>query len=74
MNFSRIVISITTILVKTYQKALSPFLGTNCRFTPTCSEYALECVKKYPLYKAIFKIFYRIIRCHPFHPGGHDPS
>ncbi len=44
-----------------------------CRFYPTCSEYALECLSLFSLPKAIFKTFLRIARCNPLHPGGYDP-
>lgn len=60
-------------LIKFYQYAISPLLGANCRFTPTCSQYAVEAFDKLPLYKAAYKVLFRLLKCHPFHPGGHDP-
>jgi putative membrane protein insertion efficiency factor len=48
-------------------------LGTNCRFHPTCSAYALEAVEKYGALKGGYLSVRRIIKCHPFHPGGFDP-
>jgi hypothetical protein len=56
-------------LIKLYKIFLSPFLGTNCRFLPTCSEYADEAIKKHGLVKGNWLAFKRICRCHPF--GGH---
>ncbi len=44
-----------------------------CRFTPTCSEYAIEAFQKKGLFKALWMTAMRILRCHPFHPGGYDP-
>lgn len=60
-------------LIRFYQLTLSPWLGPRCRFTPSCSEYALSAIEHLPLYKALPKILIRLSKCHPFHPGGHDP-
>ncbi len=57
-----------------YKKLISPFLGQNCRFYPSCSQYAIDCLKHYSLGKAIVKSIGRILRCHPFHKGGYDPA
>jgi putative membrane protein insertion efficiency factor len=59
--------------VRLYQLALSPLLGRHCRFTPTCSEYFIQSVKKYGAVRGSFRGVLRICRCHPFHPGGYDP-
>lgn len=57
-----------------YRKYISPFLGQGkCRFTPTCSQYAVESYKKYNFFKATFMTIWRILRCNPFNKGGHDP-
>ena len=56
-----------------YQKLISPFLGQNCRFYPTCSEYSKICFQKFSWYKALYLSLKRVVKCHPFHPGGHDP-
>jgi putative membrane protein insertion efficiency factor len=61
------------LIIKFYKKAISPFLGSNCRFYPTCSSYAYEAIKKYGILKGIFFGSKRLLKCHPFHPGGHDP-
>jgi len=59
--------------VRLYQIILSPVLGRQCRFTPTCSEYFILAVKKYGALRGAFRGVLRICRCHPFHPGGYDP-
>ena len=60
-------------LIRVYQVALSPYFGSQCRFTPTCSEYAKEAVKHHGALKGSWLAIRRIGRCHPYHPGGHDP-
>ncbi len=67
---------ISTIIIfpiRLYQYAISPLLGSNCRFYPSCSAYAIEAIEKLPLYKSIPKVIWRILRCHPFSAGGNDP-
>mgnify|MGYP001200726986 CR=1 FL=1 len=59
--------------IKFYQIAISPFLGTNCRFVPTCSEYCQECFRNFGFCKAIYLCFSRIIKCHPLGSHGYDP-
>ncbi|PIZ05065.1 MAG: membrane protein insertion efficiency factor YidD [Gammaproteobacteria bacterium CG_4_10_14_0_8_um_filter_38_16] len=61
------------ILIQGYRKCISPFLGSHCRFYPSCSQYAQEALTVFPLHKAFFLIGRRILRCHPFNPGGFDP-
>lgn len=61
------------IFIKGYRKYISPLLGANCRFTPTCSEYAIQAYEKYNFFKATFLVIWRILRCNPFCKGGHDP-
>lgn len=60
-------------LLKFYKLFISPFLGNNCRFTPSCSNYATQCFEKYPIPRASVLSFKRICKCHPFHEGGDDP-
>jgi putative membrane protein insertion efficiency factor len=60
-------------LVRFYQRAISPLLGSQCRFAPTCSQYMIEAIEKYGPVRGVFKGTMRICRCHPFHPGGYDP-
>jgi putative membrane protein insertion efficiency factor len=60
-------------VIRVYQIALSPYFGNQCRFYPTCSEYAKEAVAKHGALKGAWLAMRRIGRCHPYHPGGHDP-
>ena len=60
-------------LIRGYQLAISPWLGRNCRFHPTCSQYTLEAIERYGALKGLWLGLRRVLRCHPFHPGGHDP-
>ena len=60
-------------LLRTYQYAISPFLGRRCRYYPSCSEYAVEAVEKYGVIKGGWLGVKRVCRCHPWHPGGYDP-
>jgi len=59
-------------LITLYQMTLSRLLGPRCRFYPSCSQYAKECLQKYPLLSAVKKTGKRLVRCHPLHPGGID--
>jgi len=60
-------------LIRAYQVTLSPFLGPACRFYPSCSEYAYQAVMRHGPLKGLHLAVKRILRCHPFHPGGVDP-
>jgi len=60
-------------LIRIYQKIISPWTPKSCRFYPTCSEYSKQAIKKYGAFKGGWMGFKRIIRCHPFNPGGYDP-
>ncbi|MFZ2198731.1 MAG: membrane protein insertion efficiency factor YidD [Thermodesulfovibrionales bacterium] len=60
-------------IIKTYKYAFSPLLPSGCRFIPTCSEYSMEAINRYGALKGTFLSVRRILRCHPFHPGGFDP-
>ena len=61
------------ILIRAYQICISPLLGKNCRFTPTCSAYALEAIQKYGPGKGLLLSIKRVLKCNPFHEGGYDP-
>ncbi|BAD42320.1 MAG: membrane protein insertion efficiency factor YidD [Bacillota bacterium] len=62
------------LLVRFYQRYLSPLKGgPTCRFTPSCSQYAYEALAKYGAIKGTWLAVRRVLRCHPFHPGGYDP-
>jgi uncharacterized protein len=60
-------------LLKFYKAAISPWLPPSCRFVPTCSEYALEAIQRYGPLRGSAMGLRRVLRCHPFHPGGYDP-
>lgn len=60
-------------LIRFYQTAISPMLPPRCRFVPTCSQYALEAVRKHGAIKGIFLAVKRIVRCHPWGGSGCDP-
>lgn len=59
--------------IRLYQKYISPLKPPSCRFYPTCSQYALEALSKYGAIKGSFMAIKRILKCHPFNPGGYDP-
>ncbi|WP_422880293.1 membrane protein insertion efficiency factor YidD [Moorella sulfitireducens] len=61
------------LFIRLYQIFLSPFLGNNCRFYPSCSQYAVEAITKYGILKGSIISLKRLARCHPWHPGGYDP-
>lgn len=61
------------ILIKGYRLFISPLKPPTCRFVPTCSEYALQAIEKYGTIRGGIMAIRRILRCHPFHPGGYDP-
>jgi putative membrane protein insertion efficiency factor len=60
-------------MVRLYQIFLSPLIGQQCRFHPTCSRYFIQAVQKYGAVRGSLKGVWRICRCHPFNPGGYDP-
>ncbi len=60
-------------LIQAYRRLVSPLLPPTCRFTPTCSQYALTAVERFGPLQGSWLALRRIIRCHPLHPGGYDP-
>ena len=60
-------------LLRFYKRWLSPLLGPRCRFHPTCSEYAMQSIARFGVLKGGWLAARRVLRCHPLHPGGHDP-
>lgn len=60
-------------VIRGYQRWISRFLPPSCRFTPSCSEYALEAIERHGIARGSWFALLRILRCHPFHPGGYDP-
>ncbi|MBE6404139.1 MAG: membrane protein insertion efficiency factor YidD [Lentisphaeria bacterium] len=61
------------LLIRVYQLTLSPFIGQCCRFTPSCSRYATEALKRHGFWYGSILTIYRLIRCQPFCKGGYDP-
>lgn len=61
------------MLIRFYQRAISPYLGNNCRFRPTCSQYACEALETHGFWKGWALATWRLLRCHPFARGGWDP-
>ena len=62
------------LLIRVYMKCISPIIGDGkCRFYPTCSHYSYEAIEKYGVIKGTALGIKRILKCHPFHPGGYDP-
>ncbi|WP_084631331.1 membrane protein insertion efficiency factor YidD [Ferrimonas senticii] len=59
--------------VRCYQRWISPLLGPNCRFSPTCSQYSVEAISRHGVLYGCWLTIARIIRCHPLNEGGHDP-
>jgi putative membrane protein insertion efficiency factor len=61
------------LLVKAYRLLLSPWLGSSCRFTPTCSAYSLQALQEYGAVHGTYLTLHRLVRCQPWCDGGHDP-
>lgn len=61
------------LLIRFYQVAISPHLGKNCRFVPTCSQYAYIAITRFGAIKGTYLTMRRLLKCHPFHAGGFDP-
>lgn len=60
-------------LIRGYRLLISPLFPPSCRFQPTCSQYAMQAVERFGVLKGSWLSVMRIMRCHPFHPGGYDP-
>lgn len=60
-------------LIRFYKRAISPYLPQSCRFTPTCSEYAVQAIERYGALKGLWLSIWRVLRCNPFGKGGYDP-
>ncbi len=62
------------LAIRLYQILVSPLLGPSCRFEPSCSCYAAECLRRFGFIRGAYLALRRVLRCHPFHPGGYDPA
>ncbi|GAB6934951.1 MAG: membrane protein insertion efficiency factor YidD [Bacillota bacterium] len=71
---SAVVVKAATLaLIRAYRRWISPLKPPVCRFYPSCSAYAYEAVAKYGVRRGLALAFRRVMKCHPFHPGGYDP-
>jgi putative membrane protein insertion efficiency factor len=73
VNIRRIPERCLRTLIRGYQLTLSPYIGNQCRFHPTCSHYASDAIARYGAVRGIWLTVRRLLRCHPFNPGGFDP-
>lgn len=64
---------IIILIIRGYQRFISPLLPPTCRFYPTCSTYFIQALEKYGLFKGSYLGIRRLLKCHPFHEGGYDP-
>ncbi len=69
----RLAVGVIIVAIRGYQWTLSPLLGPTCRFEPSCSRYMIEALRKYGLLRGLWKGVNRLLRCHPWNPGGYDP-
>jgi putative membrane protein insertion efficiency factor len=70
---SRALTALLVGVIRLYQRWLSPALGPRCRFAPSCSHYAVEALRTHGVLRGGWLALRRLLRCHPFNPGGHDP-
>jgi putative membrane protein insertion efficiency factor len=61
------------LALRAYQYTIRPLLGAHCRFYPSCSEYAYEALERHGAARGAWLAARRLVRCHPYHPGGYDP-
>ena len=69
----RIPAGLMILMIEFYRRYISRFSPPSCRFTPTCSRYALDALRRYGLIRGSWLSLWRILRCNPFNPGGYDP-
>ena len=70
---NRVLARLLALPIRGYRLAISPLLGPRCRFYPSCSSYALEALERHGAVRGLWLALWRILRCHPWHPGGYDP-
>lgn len=73
MGYAKAMKCLLLTLIQAYRRVISPLLPPTCRFTPTCSQYALTAVERFGPLQGSWLALGRISRCHPLHPGGYDP-
>lgn len=64
---------ILVLLIRGYQYVISPYLAPSCRYTPTCSNYAIESFQRFGVIRGLYLSVRRVVSCHPWHHGGYDP-
>lgn len=69
----RAIATLLILPIRFYQIAISPLIPPSCRFTPTCSQYAIDVIRKDGPIRGFYRALRRILRCHPWNPGGYDP-
>jgi hypothetical protein len=67
------IVFLLTTVVRAYQWTIGLLLGPCCRYTPTCSEYAIEALRRHGVFRGVLLATWRILRCHPYSRSGHDP-
>ena len=72
-RISAIFISLLIFIIRLYQQLISPYIGLNCRYLPSCSQYSIEALKTHGLFNGFYMSINRILRCHPWGNSGHDP-
>ncbi len=70
--FNYMIVNVFVFFVRVYQRFISPLLGPKCRFTPTCSQYAIIALRRFGLIKGGWLTVKRVLKCHPLHEGGED--
>ncbi|HZK14471.1 MAG TPA: membrane protein insertion efficiency factor YidD [Desulfobaccales bacterium] len=65
--------NVALLIIRAYQVLISPLFPSSCRFAPTCSQYAAEALSRHGVWRGLGLTLRRLVRCHPFHPGGWDP-
>jgi putative membrane protein insertion efficiency factor len=69
---AKLILQVPLLIIRIYQRVISPLLPNRCRFTPSCSEYTRQAIERYG-FKGLWLGLRRIMHCHPWHPGGFDP-
>ena len=73
VEVNRLIKRIIVLVIKLYQSSVRPFVGGQCRFVPSCSEYAIEAVQQFGTIKGLYMAVKRVLRCHPFGSKGFNP-
>lgn len=69
----KIIVKPVIFIIRAYQYVISPYMAPSCRYSPTCSEYAIESFQRFGFMRGLYLSVRRIFSCHPWHDGGHDP-